>query len=226
MTMRTGRRLRRVLVRTWNLFHGNASPPERRAFLREMVELACSDDPDVVCLQEIPVWATPLLGRWSGMHAVHAVARGPRLPAARTLTGLHHGILRSALTGEAGAVLTRGAAVDLGATVVSESGLRRIVQRVRLEDGTVVANVHITGVEEQWRRVLELVADEPRAIVAGDANIPSAGLPGYSTPLPDAIDQILVRGLPSSPPAAWPVERRTAGGRVLSDHAPVELHVG
>jgi endonuclease/exonuclease/phosphatase family metal-dependent hydrolase len=226
MTMRTGRRLRRVLVRTWNLFHGNASPPQRRAFLRDMVELVTADAPDVVCLQEIPVWAAVLLHRWSGMHATHAVARRPRLPAARALTELHHGVLRSAFTGEADAILTREPATDLGATVVSDVGLRRIVQRVRLEDGTVVANFHITGVEEQWRRVNELVVDEPRVIVAGDVNIPSAGLPGYSTPLPDSIDQILVRGLACGAPAAWPDERRRVDGRLLSDHAPVELRVG
>jgi endonuclease/exonuclease/phosphatase family metal-dependent hydrolase len=226
MTMRTGRRLRRVLVRTWNLFHGNAAPPERRAFLREMVELVTSDEPDVVCLQEIPVWAMPLLHRWSGMHATHAVARRPRLPGARAITDLHHGLLRSVFTGEADAILTRDPVVDLGATVVSEWGLRRIVQRARLEDGTVVANLHISGDEEQWRRVGELMLDEPRVIVAGDVNIASAGLPGYSTPLPDSIDQILVRGLPCARPAAWPAERRRVAGRLLSDHTPVELRVG
>ncbi|MDX6465015.1 MAG: hypothetical protein QOI27_55, partial [Gaiellaceae bacterium] len=48
----------------------------------------------------------------------------------------------------------------------------------------------------------------------------------FSEPLPGSIDQILVRGLPSTPPVAWPEERRRAGGRLLSDHAPVELHVG
>jgi len=44
-----------LLVRTWNLFHGNAVPPERRAFLEEMVRLAAADGPDVLALQEVPV---------------------------------------------------------------------------------------------------------------------------------------------------------------------------
>ena len=215
-----------MLVRTWNLFHGNTSPPGRRAFLREMVELVTADRPDVVCLQEIPVWATGSLEAWSGMRAVAAVARPPRSPLGRRLTDLHHGVLRSALTGEADAILVRGEAEDRGASVVSDSGLRRIVHRVRLGDGTVVANVHISGDEAQWRRVADLVVDEPRVIVAGDANIPSASLPGFSAPLAGSIDQILVRGLPATPPAAWPEERRRVGGRLLSDHAPVELHVG
>jgi hypothetical protein len=48
---------------------------------------------------------------------------------------------------------------------------------------------------------------------------------GYSDP-PPGIDQILVRGLPASEPDVWPEERRRVGGRLLSDHAPVELRVG
>ena len=54
-----------MLIRTWNVFHGNAVPPERRAFLAEMVRLASADDPDVLCLQELPAWALPRLGDWS-----------------------------------------------------------------------------------------------------------------------------------------------------------------
>src|SRR5262245_23867208 len=85
-----------MLVRTWNLFHGNASPPERRAFLREMIELVTRDRPDIVCLQELPVWALRHLERWSGMHATGAVARRPLLPfGSREVTALHHGRLRS-----------------------------------------------------------------------------------------------------------------------------------
>src|SRR4029078_7298889 len=91
-----------LVVRTWNLFHGNTVPPHRRAFLREMVELVTADDPAVVCLQEIPLWALPHLGSWSGMQAVSAVARGPRLRSAelgRLLTHLKHSVPRSAGTG-------------------------------------------------------------------------------------------------------------------------------
>jgi hypothetical protein len=72
------------------------------------------------------------------------------------------------------------------------------------------------------------------AIIAGDANLrPGDGATygllrkrGFSEPLPDSIDQIVVRGLPSSAPFAWPEEKRRVEGRLLSDHAPVELSVG
>ena len=97
-----------MLVRTWNLFHGNTVPPGRRAYLREMIELVTADRPDVVCLQELPVWALPRLEAWSGMHRWRAVARESRVGSARLggwLTELNHGLLRSAFTGEAEAIL-------------------------------------------------------------------------------------------------------------------------
>src|SRR5215468_232173 len=97
-----------MLVRMWNLFHGNTSPPRRRAYLREMVELVFSDRPPVVCLQEVPLWALPHLERWSGMRSSGAVAARPRLRSAelgRLITWLDHGLFRSAFTGQANAIL-------------------------------------------------------------------------------------------------------------------------
>ncbi|HET8894102.1 MAG TPA: endonuclease/exonuclease/phosphatase family protein [Gaiellaceae bacterium] len=216
-----------LLARTWNLFHGNAVPPERRAFLREMVELVTADDPDIVCLQELPVWAVARLGGWSGMQAVAAIARRPR-PLGRWLTELHHGTLRSAFTGEADAILVKRdlALAERREAAVSSSGLRRIAHGVRVGDRLFVANFHIGADEEQLRRVVEFVAGEERVVLAGDANLSSAGAPGFSAPLAGSIDQVLVRGLPATAPAAWPEERRRVGGRLLSDHAPVELLVG
>jgi endonuclease/exonuclease/phosphatase family metal-dependent hydrolase len=216
-----------VLVRTWNLFHGNTHPPQRRAFLREMVELVTRDRPDVVCLQEVPVWALPFLEHWSGMQHVGVVARRPRIPFGRWPTHLNHGLLRSALTGEAGAILAAPAytLTDERSAVVSDTGLRRVAHGVRLDDRIFVANVHITGVHEQLQRVAEFVADEPRVIVAGDLNLRGEGLAGFSAPLRGSIDQILVRGLPAGSAIQWPADRRRVARRLLSDHAPVELHV-
>ncbi|MFL5942759.1 MAG: endonuclease/exonuclease/phosphatase family protein [Gaiellaceae bacterium] len=213
-----------MLVRTWNLFHGKPSPPGRRAFLRQMIELVTADRPDVVCLQELPVWALPHLEGWSGMHAFTAVARRAVLPVgARTVTALHHGLLRSAFTGEGDAILTREPARGLGTTVVGNLKLRRIAHAVELSGMTVV-NFHIDGRREQLDRVLALAPE--RSIVAGDANLVAPVAEGFSPPLADSIDQILVRGLDlREGPHAWPVERRVLDGRVLSDHAPVEAVV-
>jgi endonuclease/exonuclease/phosphatase family metal-dependent hydrolase len=230
-----------MLVRTWNLFHGNVSPPERRAFLKEMVELVSADAPDVVFLQEVPVWALRYLERWSGMQSIGAVAARPLLGSAalgRWITELHHGLFRSAVTGQANAILVARAHTvgDGRSQQVSRSGERRVVQGVRV-DGTTVVNFHLTGgapADEQFRRVVDFADDRGPVILGGDANMrPGQGSTydvlrqrGYSDPLPGSIDQILVRGLPSTPPVAWPEERRRLGTRVLSDHAPVELRAG
>src|SRR5205807_1960452 len=55
-----------------------------------MVRYAASDRPDVLCLQELPVWASAHLSEWSGMQAYADVAQPPRLgplpiPAAQRL---------------------------------------------------------------------------------------------------------------------------------------------
>jgi endonuclease/exonuclease/phosphatase family metal-dependent hydrolase len=213
-----------MLVRTWNLFHGNASPPERRAFLPRMIDLVTRDGPDVVCLQELPVWALRHLERWSGMHASGAVARRPLLPlGARAVTALHHGLLRSAVTGEADAILTRVPARPLGVHVVGHAKLRRVAHAVDL-DGVTVVNFHVDGERAQFDRVVELARQ--RSILAGDTNLVAPVAEGFSPPLAGSIDQILVRGLMlGDGPAAWPLERRIVAGRVLSDHAPVEAVV-
>ncbi len=191
-----------------------------------MIELVTADDPDVVCLQELPVWALGHLGSWSGMHAATAVARRPLLPIgvlARAVTALHHGLIRSAVEGEGAAILTREPALDLGERVIGNEKLRRIAHAVELDEVTVV-NFHIDGRREQFDRVLALAPE--RAIVAGDANLVAPVADGFSAPLAGSIDQILVRG-PAlrEGPRAWPEERRAVDGRVLSDHAPVEAVV-
>ena len=167
-----------LLVRTWNVFHGNAVPPERTAFLESTVRLAVSGDPDVVCLQELPVWALARLEAWSGFAAVGAVAAPPRLgplrwPAelGRVVTELNHGLLRSAFTGQANAVLVarrhrvleaetlvlnpprfrRGQARWLGLDLVARLAWakeRRVCQAVRvatLEGTVLVGNLHATS---------------------------------------------------------------------------------
>jgi endonuclease/exonuclease/phosphatase family metal-dependent hydrolase len=101
-----------MLIRTWNLFHGNTKPPQRHAFLEEMVALAVDGDPDVVALQEVPAWALPLLGEWAGYTAVPTLAARPTLgpfpstaELGRVLTSLNNGLLRSAFSGQGNAIL-------------------------------------------------------------------------------------------------------------------------
>ena len=161
-----------MLVRSWNLFHGNTKPPGRHAFLDEMVELATADDPDVLCLQEVPAWA---LGQFTVGDVAARPALGP-LPIPRSvgriLTDVHHGLLRSAFAGQGNAIQLSSRLQVLAHWVLTlntrrfrdvqarELGLgalerlawakeRRIVQavRVRAADGRsyLVANMHCTS---------------------------------------------------------------------------------
>ena len=256
-----------LLVRTWNVFHGNAQPPERRAFLEQMVRLAVADRPDVLCLQELPVWSLSRLESWSEMQAFGAVAARPLLGSAelgRLITELHHGLLRSAFTGQANAILLRRGLRPLAThsivlnppafrrRVARELGLqarlrcrwakeRRVCHAVRTEDLTV-ANLHGSSVPD-WRipdaelmraAVFADTFAEPSdvLVLAGDFNVirehsqTLAQLSGpdwgFTKPI-SWIDQVLVRGAPSTPAQRWPEERRRTHGKLLSDHAPVDV---
>jgi endonuclease/exonuclease/phosphatase family metal-dependent hydrolase len=269
-----------LLVRTWNLFHGNANPPERTAFLEEMVGLAAADRPDVLCLQEVPVWALDRLGEWSGMSVAGAVAARPTigpLPSTaelgRVLTSLDHGLLRSAFAGQANAVLVGGGlrirdercvvlnprrfrrvqARWLGLDLVARLGWakeRRVCQAVRVaaEDGStlVVGNLHATSYDADqrlpdaellraaWFVDAVAVPGEP-VVLCGDFNVTAArsrtladlaGPEWRFSAAGTGIDHVLVRGAEAGPEETWPPERRRVGGRLLSDHAPIEVRIG
>jgi endonuclease/exonuclease/phosphatase family metal-dependent hydrolase len=161
-----------VLIRTWNLFHGNSKPPQRRAFLDEMIELATADHPDVLCLQEVPAWA---LGRFTvGDVAARPVLGPVPIPRSlgRILTEPNHGLFRSAFSGQGNAIMlapslrvlshhvltlntrrfraAQSRWLELDALArVAWAKERRIVQAVRIAapDGRslLVANTHCTS---------------------------------------------------------------------------------
>jgi endonuclease/exonuclease/phosphatase family metal-dependent hydrolase len=207
-----------------------------------MVRLATADRPDVLCLQELPLWALRRLGAWSGMTARHVVTRRSLLPRelAGAITRLHSGLFRSALAGQANAILLRPGLEPLEhrSARIDERRLEpRFCHAVRLPE-LVVGNLHATN---EFRRpeipaaeilraeaFVTNVADGLPCVLAGDFNVRAEHLrelAGWSA-LGPGIDHVLVRGLDASPLAAWPFERRVVGGAVLSDHAPVEVTVG
>ena len=167
-----------MLIRTWNLFHGNSVPPQRRSFLEDAVRLAVAGAPDIVCLQEVPAWALTRLAGWSGYGAVPALAARPTLgplpstaELGRRLTSLHHGVLRSAFSGQGNALLVapplqihdhhvttlnprrfrRAQARWLGLDArarLAWAKERRVCQAVRVGDGArtlLVGNMHTTS---------------------------------------------------------------------------------
>jgi endonuclease/exonuclease/phosphatase family metal-dependent hydrolase len=230
-----------LLVRSWNVFHGNAVPPRRRGFLREMLHLVSADGPDVICLQELPAWSLPLLHSWAGMQSEGAIARPPLWPApfSAWLTRRHQGFFRSGLAGQANAILVseKHACEGLGKKRISGPGReRRVCHAVRVAGSVIVANLHATNdfrrpavpaaeVEHARWFAASLARPGEPVVLAGDFNLQSAALPDYSPPGP-GIDHVLVRGAPSTAVSVWPRECRTVDGVVLSDHAPVEALVG
>ena len=256
-----------LLVRTWNIFHGMSSPPDRHSYLRRTLGLATAGEPDVVCLQELPAWTLAHLEAWSGMQAFGAVARRPPIPGdlGRRLTELNQGLFRSLFVGQANAILLRPGLRELTTDSIvlnppsfrrrigSELGLdaatrrrwakeRRVCHAVRTEELTV-ANLHGSAAHD-WRVAdAELLraatfADafaEPGdvLVLAGDFNVVrehSSTLPklagwGFTKPI-SWLDQVLVRGAPSTPAHRWPDEQRRLDGKLLSDHAPVEVTIG
>ena len=224
-----------MLVRSWNLLHGRTSPPGPRLYLREMVELATGDDPDVVCLQELPLWSLRELGQWSGMQVFSAVTKRPLVP--RRLGGLLQRLdprrFRSAVTGQANVILLarRHRSLEHRVVRVSQRGReRRVCHAVRLEH-VVVGNVHASNEFDapevpraELRRahalLEEMSASGEARVLAGDFNLRDPDLPGPN------IDHIVVAGAPHGPLVVWSDERRRHDGAVLSDHAPVELTLG
>ena len=127
-----------MLVRSWNLFHGNTVPVQRGDELERMVRLVAEDEPEVVCLQEVPVWALGRLGEWSGMRAFGEVAARPSLgpvpstaEIGRAITDLNHGLFRSAFTGQANAILVAAwlRVEGLGGLVLNARSFRKAQAR-------------------------------------------------------------------------------------------------
>jgi endonuclease/exonuclease/phosphatase family metal-dependent hydrolase len=223
-----------VLIRSWNVYHGRSHPAGRRGYLRAAIDMVTSDGPDVLCLQELPLWSLERLEPWSGMQAFGA--RTKRAPfgacAGRAVTSAHHGFFRSAFTGQANAILLapEHRAENLGSIVISDRRHHpRVCQAVRVDERLVVANIHASGAvaQRQVDRALawlkDLVHHHEPVVLAGDFNT-SLTLPGFSQPH-GGIDDILVRGAEATALDVWPVERRRQNGVVLSDHSPVELTV-
>ena len=224
-----------MLIRSWNVYHGRTSPPGRRLHLREMVELASGDRPDVLCLQELPLWSLAELDEWSGMTVLSAVAKRTLVP--RRLGGVlqRHDSqrFRSGVTGQANAILLSPELVPLEHRTVriSDSGReRRVCHAVRLQQ-LVVGNVHAsnefrhvevprTELTRAHALVESMAAPGQPRVLAGDFNLRDPDLPGPN------IDHIVAAEVEHGTLEVWPDERRLHNGAVLSDHAPVEMRVG
>jgi endonuclease/exonuclease/phosphatase family metal-dependent hydrolase len=139
-----------------------------------MLRVATADGPDLLCLQELPVWALALLGRWSGMTAVGDVAARPKLPPelGRRVTELDAGRLRSALTGQGNAIIVGPAlrVLEHETVVLNPWGYRRRQSR-RL--GLGLAPQLAWAKERRVCQVVRLYRDDGWTLVAANLHATS-----------------------------------------------------
>ena len=262
-----------MLVRSWNLFHGNTLPPGRKSYLREMIELITADRPDVVCLQEVPAWALELVGAWSEMNAIGDRTRRGR-PFGRHVTSVNPGFFRSSFGGQGNVILLprewkirEHKTITMNTNPFCEEegrrlGLdpkttrrwereRRMCQVVKAErpdrQRVLVANVHASSLagdtrlaDAELRRATNFTDRQAEieevVVFAGDFNVTqeqSTTIAALLDAPPESrwspggpkIDHVLVRGAKASVVRAWPDDERRYDGRLLSDHAPVEVEI-
>ena len=234
----------RLLVRTWNVYHGRAHPQSDRLRLEQMIRLVTADAPDVVALQEVPLWAVDDLEGWSGMSASWAMTMPALLgPLARRVTETDPVRFRSSLTGQANALLVnphfeagrhRRVVLNPGLSRrdwLLRGGQRRVCHALEVNargEQVVLANLHASShpdhrlVAAEVERAAAFVASAEKCLLFGDFNVDRHPVRGFSDPIA-GIDQILVRGFTvERGPEPWVEERRRVDRAVLSDHAPVE----
>jgi endonuclease/exonuclease/phosphatase family metal-dependent hydrolase len=123
---------------------------------------------------------------------------------------------------------------------------RRVCQALRLdreEETLVVANLHATSFVDERLADAEAIraatfveafaAPAEPVVLAGDFNLRAAtsrAVPelaewGFRRAGGSVVDHVLVRGLATGAVERWPDERRRVAGRLLSDHAPLEVTI-
>jgi endonuclease/exonuclease/phosphatase family metal-dependent hydrolase len=189
-------------IRTWNIAHGRDVPAGdghghvRRKLLDEMAALMVEERPDIVMLQEVPVWAAGHLRRATGMGVTLAPCYGAHVPFLHVPLPVALGaavgralpdLVRTQVEGQANAVLYGERMLLVSARRVQINqrqrlrGEPRIAQLVRLRHRTagrelVVANVHADPGDnrQQLERagyMLERFARGAPMVLGGDLNV-------------------------------------------------------
>jgi endonuclease/exonuclease/phosphatase family metal-dependent hydrolase len=216
-------------VLTWNLFHGRAVPGAGRALLPEFARLIAGWEWDVALLQEVPPWWPPELARAADAQERTALtSRNCLLPLRRWIAERAPDLIRSG-GGGANAILARRSIGPQRVWRLRRFPERRVMHAARLEDGTLVANLHAsTGARARGdvgravTAALSQAAGGP-LVLGGDFNLTDLARTAPALGLVHAgghhVDHVLVAGL-------QPAGARILEHGALSDHAPLLVELG
>jgi endonuclease/exonuclease/phosphatase (EEP) superfamily protein YafD len=172
----------------------------------------------------VPPWWPPDLGRICDASAHTALtSRNWLLPLRRAVAERRPDLIKSN-GGGSNAILVRGQSVSEHRVArLRRWPERRVVHAVRLEDGTIVANLHA-----QVHSPERAQADAARAgacvvawteggaaILGGDFNVPTPDVDGFEWMGGHGVDHVLARGFRPHGPGTRPARG------ALSDHEPV-----
>jgi endonuclease/exonuclease/phosphatase family metal-dependent hydrolase len=175
----------------------------------------------------VPPWWPAELARAAGAEERSALtSRNRLLPLRRAIARRRPDLIKSN-GGGANALLSRSPIGDHRAVRLRLLPERRVMQLARLEDGTCVANVHLSTVERLAERELqnafalarEWAGDDP-LVFGGDFNLRRPQLDGATQVAARDVDHVFVRGFEPAGETRQ-LDRRLDGGRLLSDHVPL-----
>jgi endonuclease/exonuclease/phosphatase family metal-dependent hydrolase len=216
----------RILVLTWNLFHGRAQPAAGRPLLAEFCAALAGWSWDVALLQEVPPWWPVPLGLATGADARAELTSRNSWPAARRAIAARKPDLLKANGGGCNAILVRGLPIGLHRSRrLTLRPERRLMHGVALGGAGWAVNLHAsTGPPERRRAdlllagatALEWAAGSP-LVFGGDLNSTQPALPGLRHVGGNHVDHVFTEGRP----AVRQPELLDAGP--LSDHRPLRV---
>jgi endonuclease/exonuclease/phosphatase family metal-dependent hydrolase len=218
----------RILVLSWNLFHGRAQPPAGRPLAAEFAAALAGWAWDVALLQEVPPWwPAPLAAATGATPRMALTSRNSCLPVRRAIASRSPDLLK-ANGGGCNALLVRGGAIaEHRVRELTRKPERRVMHGVSLAGEGWVVNLHGSKHPPEQRRAdlmtaaataLEWAAGAP-LVFGGDLNSTRPAMPGLRHVAGNHVDHVFTDGRPAVG------EPQVVDAGSLSDHKPLRVEV-